>query len=246
MLLPSAQLPSWRQTKPHFEWWNHFREVGTTTVMHVDLSPHAEREMSALAWLDTGERSSRQCYLHLGAQRRFTMCRAALRIILCGQLACRNEQLSFGISRHGKPFALVDGIPAAISFNVSHSGNHGLIALASAGQLGVDIEEYVPRRYLDQLAESDSVFTSNERAELAQIHGDDRVRLFTRLWTIKEALLKALGTGLSIDISKLEVPPVLLRGTTSTFRFPHKPTVEWYVEYIGNDMFAAAVAQEII
>ena len=246
----SSQLASWKQTKqvlyPRFKWWSHFREVGTATVMHVNLSPHAEREMLALAWLDMDERVSWQRYLHLGARRRFVMCRAALRIVLCKQLTCRNKQLAFGVSRHGKPFALVDGIPAAISFNISHSGKQGLIAFAPAGQLGVDVEECVARRYFDRLAKSASVFTPNERVELAQVHGDDRVRLFTRLWTIKEALLKALGTGLSIGIAKFEVPLGLLHGTTSTFRFPHKPMVEWRVDYIGNDTFAAAVAQEII
>ena len=214
--------------------------------MLVDLSSQVDREMSAVSWLDMDERLRWQRYLNLGARRRFAMCRAALRSILCRQLACQNEQLAFAISRHGKPFALVANVAARISFNVSHSGNQGLIAFAPAGQLGIDVEEYGSRRSLDQLAKSDSLFNLNERTELAQVDGDDKVQLFNRLWTIKEALLKALGTGLRRDIAKIAVPLGLLRGTTSTYRFPHKPMVEWHVEYIGNSKFAASVVQEIV
>ena len=74
--------------------------------------------------------------MHLGARRRFVLCRGALRAILCGDLGCENERLTFGERRYGKPFALVDAMPAQISFNVSHSGRHGLIAVAQDGQLG--------------------------------------------------------------------------------------------------------------
>ena len=193
--------------------------------MHIDLCPHAEREMLAVAWLAKDERASWQRYLHLGARRRFSLCRAALRIILCDQLACHNQQLAFDVSRHGKPFALVDDTPAALSFNVSHSGEHGLIAFAPAGRLGIDVEEYEARRNFSQLIKSPSLFTPPERARLAQVQGNDRAQLFTRLWTIKEALLKALGTGLTINTAKIEVPLELLQGTTSSFRFAHQPSV---------------------
>lgn len=230
----------------HIEWLQHFCTVGTTTVLHVDLSPHAERELAALAQLNAAERARWHSYLHLGARRGYALCRAALRIVLCEQLACQNEQLAFDTSRHGKPFALVDTVPANISFNVSHSNKHGLIALTPAGRLGIDVEEYVARRYLDKLAASASVFAAHERRALAQVHGDDKVHLFTKLWTIKEALAKASGAGLSLSIAKLEVPQALLQGTMSILQLPHEPESQWQVEYIGNDKFAAAVAQEII
>lgn len=249
MLLPSSPFISSEQTKPVLcsrKWWSHYRDIGTATVTLVDLSPQVDHEMSAVSWLDEDEHLRWQRYLHLGARRRFAMCRAALRSILCRQLACQNEQLAFGVSQHGKPFALVDNVAATINFNVSHSGNQGLIAFAPAGQLGVDVEEYKSRRSLDQLAKSDSLFNLNERTELAQVSGDDKVQLFNRLWTIKEALLKALGTGLRKDIAKIAVPLGLLRGTTGIYRFPHKPMVAWRVEYIGNSKFAASVVQEII
>ncbi len=225
-------------------WWRPFRNVGSATVLHLDLAPDAAREAAALTWLDQEEQSRRQRFLHDGARRRFALCRAALRAILCSRLGCPNQQLAFGASHHGKPHALVDGQPAPIGFNVSHGSAHGLIAVAAAGRLGVDVEERSTRRDLDGLI--GSVLGPGEQVELAMARGKRRLHLFYHLWTVKEALIKALGTGHSLDVAKIEVPSAMRRGMkTSIFRFPHIPTVRWWLEDLGNEHFAAAIAHEL-
>ena len=164
--------------------------------------------------------------------------------MLCDQLGCQNDELSFGATEHGKPFALVGGSPASVSFSVSHSGYHGLIALASTGRLGVDVEERVARRDLSLLA--DTVFGERERAELSSKRGSERVHLFFKLWTIKEALIKAHGMGFLLNVSGFEVPSSMLRGTTAgRLRLPQQPEVEWQVEALGSKRFAAAIAYEV-
>ena len=225
-------------------WWRPFRRVGEAAVTYVDLSPHAGREAEALACLDGPERTRWQGFRLAGPRRRFALCRAALRAALCGWLDCENGELSFAATGHGKPYALVDGAPAAIHFNVSHGGAHGLIALAPAGRLGVDVEERVPRRDLDGLI--GSVLGPGEQRELAAADGRRKLHRFYHLWTIKEALLKALGTGMSMDMGGFEVPPALRQGGTSaTFRFPRIPDVRWRLQDLGNEDFAAAIAHEI-
>ena len=225
-------------------WWRPFRKIGAAAVTYVDLSPHTVREEEALACLDGQERSRWQGFRLAGPRRRFVLCRAALRAVLCRQLGCENRQLSFAANRYGKPFALVDGTPAAIHFNVSHGGAHGLIASAQEGRLGVDVEERVPRRDLDGLISS--VLGPGEKAELALARGSDKLYLFYNLWTIKEALLKALGTGLSSGMSEFEIPLGMRRGTTaSIFRFPQWPKTRWRLEDLGTEDFAAAIAHEM-
>lgn len=225
-------------------WWFPFATVDAATVVRVDLAPHAAREAAALAWLDQEEQSRWQRFQHPGPRRRFALCRASLRAILCDRLDCLNAQLAFGVSDYGKPFALVQGLPVSISFNVAHSGNHGLIAFAPTGRLGVDIEERVTRRDLDRLIMT--VLGPAEQAELSSLDGKRKLNLFLTLWTLKEALIKALGVGFSLDISRFEVPSDILRGTrTSMFQFPHLPTVNWRVDNLGNERFAAAIAQEM-
>ena len=63
---------------------------------------------------------------------------------------------------------------------------------------------------------------------------------------MKEALLKALGTGLSRDMSGFEIPTSMRRGMTAeTFRFPWMPDVRWRLLDLGTEDFAAAIAQEL-
>ncbi len=212
--------------------------------MHVNLMPDASSEASSLLWLNKEEQARCRQYPLPGPRRRFALCRAALRSILCHELGCGNERLSFGLSDYGKPFALVDEESAPISFNLSHSAKHGLIALVPHGRLGVDVEERVPRRDFDEMSEA--VFGPHEQSALARVRGRDRVRLFFRLWTIKEALVKALGLGFTLDVSQFEVPQALHQGRTGMFRFPQLPEVRWRVEYIGNENFSAAIAHELL
>lgn len=225
-------------------WWRPFRKTGNTAIIYVDLTPHTTHETDALAWLDKNEQARWYRYQHPRPQREFGLCRAALRAILCSQLGCNNDELAFDTSSYGKPFALVGGTPVPISFNVSHSGKHGLIAFAPEGRIGVDVEERVTRHDLD--GEIQTVFAPGERAELASASGDEKVHLFFSLWTMKEALIKALGVGFSLDISRFEIPLAMCHGmSTSVFRFPQIPAVRWWLENLGNASFAAAIAHEL-
>lgn len=226
-------------------WWRQFRQVGGVSVVHVDLTPHEDREATASAWLDLSERSRTGRFQHAAARRRFVLCRAALRSLLCAHLGCENAELSFASAEGGKPFALVDGEPVDVGFNVSHSGRHGLIALA-AGRVGVDVEEYSPRRDLNRLATA--VFGPNEQADFAAAADDhDRIRVFYRLWTLKEAVAKALGVGLSFGVSRFEIPAAIRSGTTGgLFRIPQVRDVQWQLTDIGDERFAAAAAHEVV
>ena len=70
--------------------------------------------------------------------------------------------------------------------------------------------------------------------------------LVLQFWTLKEALIKALGLGLSLDMSRFEIPQAMRHGeTTSLFQFPQIPTVRWRLDDLGNDQFAAAIAHEL-
>lgn len=211
--------------------------------MHVDLAPDGTNERRAWRWLDADERHRANRFEHAGARRRYVLCRASLRSLLCGTLDCGNQRLAFGASEHGKPFATVGGLQAPIEFNVSHSGCHGLIALAPRCRVGVDVEERGPQRNLDVLI--GAVLGPHERAEVAAAGGRRKLQLFLDLWTMKEALSKARGTGLSLDVSGFEVPRDMRAGRRrGSLRFPDIPGVEWRLANIGTDQFAAAVASE--
>lgn len=230
-------------TFPENPWWSPLRESDDVSVTSVDLRHKGDDdEEAALGWLDESEKSRARKFIDMSARRRYVLCRAATRALLCRRLDCANERLEFGESRYGKPFAVLDRKPAPVGFNVSHSGAYGLIAVASEGRVGVDIEERVVRTNLDSLIEY--VLAPDEQAELSLESGNVKVEMFFKLWTIKEALLKALGTGFYLDMAKFEVPSSIRMGSAGTFRFPHIPNVRWQVEYWTLGNYAAALAHE--
>ena len=223
------------------EWWTPWRVAEGATILHVDLTPDADREARAFALLDDAEKARWRRFAAVRARREFALCRAALRIDLCGRLGCANSALSFGYLEHGKPVARVDGVRASLEFNVSHSGRHGLIALGTHGTLGVDVEERIGRRDLEGIGSL--VYGPTERRLLASAGDGEKVHLFYRLWSMKEALIKALGTGFSLNPSRFELPGSVLRGARSgAFRFPHAPSSTWRLHDLGEPRFAAAFA----
>ena len=90
------------------------------------------------------------------------------------------------------------------------------------------------------------VYGPVERRLLAAATGCEKVHLFYRLWSLKEALIKGLGAGFSLNPSRFEVPPAMLQGERSgSFRFPHAPANEWRLLDLGEPRFAAALAYKV-
>ncbi len=210
-------------------WWTPWRAVGPVEILAVDLRPHPALDELARAWLDADERKRAD-----RRRRQFARCRAALRFALCERGGFANRELRFEYGEHGKPRAVVPGRRPP-SFNVSHSGDHGLIAFAPSGRVGVDLEVRRPGRDFDGVGRR--VFGARERAA-----GEEA---FYRLWTMKEALIKAVGAGFTLQPARFEVPAAMIAGAVSgEFRFPHLPDVRWRLHGLDEPRFAAALAFE--
>ena len=144
----------------------------------------------------------------------------------------------------GNRFAIVSGKRDPVSFNITHTGQHGLIAVSDGCRLGIDAEVRREGRDFDGIGEQ--VYGENELSLLKVRAGPAKARLFYRLWAMKEALIKAIGTGFSLSPSKFEVPAEMLRDAREgLFRFPHMPACAWHLENLGEERFAAAIAFEL-
>jgi 4'-phosphopantetheinyl transferase len=115
-------------------------------------------------------------------QRRYLRSHAALRAILGSQT---DGRLDFAVSGNGKPF--LPGSPH-IKFNLSHSGEVALVAVALEVEIGVDVEWIRPMPEYRQIAER---FFPPSQAGLVADEAD-----FFRRWTRIEAVVKACGTGI--------------------------------------------------
>ena len=214
------------------------------TVLHVDLMPNTEREAHALSLLDETETGRYHRFLSVRAKREFALCRGALRLSLAERLGCDCRQIAFACLEHGKPYAIVAGQTVDTAFNVSHSGLHGLIAITDRDCVGVDIEERAARRDLDGIGSF--VYGQEELRLLRAAPDREKAQIFYRLWSMKEALIKALGTGFSLSPSEFEIPePVLLGAPSCVFRFPHLPSESWRLLDMGERRFAAALAYRL-
>jgi 4'-phosphopantetheinyl transferase len=131
-------------------------------------------------------------------RNRFTVTRGVLRSLLQPHLPVGARPVEFVFNQWGKP-EIPGGGPR---FNVTHSGDFALIAIAQA-DVGVDIEQTSSLRRVDDLAAS--VFTNTELARFECLRGDARTSFFFRTWTCKEALIKAAGAGLSIPVDRIQI-----------------------------------------
>lgn len=121
----------------------------------------------------------------------FVTARTRLRQILGRYLTLSPESLQFQYNHNGKPY--LKGNP--LSFNLSHSGQWCLCAVALNCKLGVDLESNHPGLNFESVAQR--FFSPNELQWLQRITQPRQRRNFIRLWTRKEAWLKAKGGGFS-------------------------------------------------
>jgi 4'-phosphopantetheinyl transferase len=103
---------------------------------------------------------------------------------------------------HGKP-RLTPPAPAPIELSVSHSGNRIAVEFAWGTAVGVDVEQMRPDVPVDELARH--VLTVQEAQQLRGLDGAERTAGFLTYWTRKEAVLKALGHGLAVDLRSFSV-----------------------------------------
>jgi 4'-phosphopantetheinyl transferase len=214
-------------------------ERAGVSVYGVDLDADPTVEAACLALLDDEERERAARYQAAEPRRQFVITRGALRLLLAQHLDRPAQTLAFAQGPHGKPFAVVDGPPAHVEFNVSHSAKRGLIAIAR-GPVGVDIEFL--GREADFHLVAKGVLTAAEQAALWQRAGAERALLFYRMWTQKEALIKATGRGFASPPRGFAVPDALLEGARSaSFTFPGE-TALWLITDLSDGAYAAALA----
>lgn len=100
------------------------------------------------------------------------------------------------------------GGPPGWDLSMAHGGGIICVALAHNGRVGVDVEG--PR-----IIRAETVRRVCHPNELAVWHAAppaQQAAIFLRLWTLKEAYLKALGVGLGQDPAGVEVVPAQREG----------------------------------
>jgi 4'-phosphopantetheinyl transferase len=136
-------------------------------------------------------------------RRLFVTAHAGMRAILAKYLGADPLRLEFIEGQNGKPAFAPDSAWLEVEFNLSHSHQAALLAVAISRIVGVDIE-YVKRDF--EFAEvADRFFTAREVAALRNLPSALQRSAFFKCWTSKEAFLKAKGTGLSGELDEVSI-----------------------------------------
>jgi 4'-phosphopantetheinyl transferase len=163
----------------------------------------------------------------------------------------RDECPGCGDPRHGPPRLARPDVPLAIS--LSRTAGRGLLAVGAAARVGVDVEAL---RAVCGDGMAELALTRRERAAVHRVPpGKERDRLFLRAWTRKEAVVKAVGTGLiGVELNRLETHldhpgPVLihhtLRSTATEWSVADLDLGEGYVAAVATPRTATPSALDI-
>lgn len=212
----------------------------TVHLWHIDLRA-APAGADPYKSLSADERTRAARFHHDRDRTRFTVARARLRLILGAYLGRRPTDIQFYYSAFGKP-ALADE-RNGLRFNLSHSEDHCLIALARGRDVGVDIEAVT--RSVEIMPLAARFFSPTESDALSRLPADRRRQGFFTIWTQKEAFVKAKGDGLSRALDSFDVSPVAHRaGSLVTRPDPAEAARYTLIQLDPAPGFAGAVTIE--
>jgi len=180
--------------------WPVTRGSLTATDLHVWMFQSSRGDLTS-DWsvLGAAERVRAERLVHAEDRTGFVRGRAMVRRILAAYEGIEASAIAFTAGEYGKPVLLAAG---SVHCSWSHAGPVWLLAIASGGAVGIDIERVDAD--FEWHGPADIAFHPHERRFVEQ-SADGRSGRFYALWTRKEALLKGLGTGLHDDMAALSI-----------------------------------------
>jgi 4'-phosphopantetheinyl transferase len=136
-------------------------------------------------------------------RQRYIIGRGLLRKLLAGYLELEPTQIQFSYGPCGKPELRTKDQINDLKFNLSHSQDLLIYAFCWDRRVGIDVEHIHSMPDERRLAEE--FFSAPESAFLKTLSGSQRLEAFFKLWTCKEAFLKASGDGLAKSMDQFEI-----------------------------------------
>ncbi|MFT4670797.1 MAG: 4'-phosphopantetheinyl transferase [Pseudohongiellaceae bacterium] len=170
----------------------------------VNIEDFSYEELLSLTsgWLSKQDLQRVERYQFLEHKQQLLMGRYLIRTVLSryGQLSAGDWR--FENNEYGKPFiasALLDEMVEPLFFNLSHSQNKLVLAVARHEFLGVDIEYGLKPRRVEKIA--NRYFSNSEIEGFSGLEKSQMQKRFYDLWSLKEAYIKACGMGLAIPLN---------------------------------------------
>jgi len=158
-------------------------------IVHI-ISPGSRPSAADHAVLTESEKERAAAFKFPEMSARWTGYRAAMRRILAGATGMPPGDVPVSLTGLGKP--VLDPPFDRLHFSLSHCDDLALLAVCGDGDTGVDLE---PASRAPDLAGCEATFCHPDETAALPAESGERHRILLEIWTAKEALLKALGTG---------------------------------------------------
>jgi len=172
-------------------------------VWRVPLSASSSDLCRLERSLSSDEAAKADTFFFARDRNRFVVARANLRAILAHYIRGHPGDVRFSYGLCGKPTITATEPDEKIEFNLSHSGDLAIVAVALGFSVGVDVEQVRPEFATAELAAH--AFSPDEQIALAATPQHQRAAAFFKCWTSKEAYIKGLGDGLGIPLKEFDV-----------------------------------------
>ncbi len=157
-----------------------------------ELSDHHLKQYAG--FLSPEERVKADSFKRMPIRRQYLSTRIKVRKVLATYLGIAMQDVEIVHNAYGKPALKSPGL----FFNVSHSGGQLAMAVTDIAEIGIDIEQVCDRKLLDSVAER--CFAKEELAYWRRQPLARRLIAFFKLWTAKEAFVKATGRGIALGL----------------------------------------------
>lgn len=208
-------------------------EVAVRALELAGIDPGQWEALAAL--LDDAERARAARFAFDEDRRSYIAAHALVRAELSRCASRPPQDWRFAVAKLGKPF-VVDN-PCDLRFSLAHTRGMVVVAVAQGVEIGVDVEPSDRRAESMKLARR--FFAPEEVALLAAAGGEARRETFFAIWTLKEAVVKATGQGLSRALDSfavsLDPPRVTMRDGSQ---------MNWSVAHSRRESFHFAFAAE--
>jgi 4'-phosphopantetheinyl transferase len=189
---------------------------GTVHLWFLDRAVPADARWMEV--LDVDEQKRALAFRTVVQREAFIAAHALVRTALSAYAGCPPAAWRFDIAPLGRP-SVVDG-GTRLRFSLTHAGSHAAVAISADHDLGLDLE--FVRLDRDPLPLARRFFSASEAEWLTLLPDRDRPGAFTALWTVKEAVLKGRGCGLTEPLHSVTVE-VDARGRPSRVHAPDGP-----------------------
>lgn len=194
--------------------------VRVTFWRHTDAAPDALEPFAS--WLSSGESARLERFRFEKDRAAFLASRVLLRQTLADATGHPAASFRFSTDAHGiKPRLVAPVDVQALHFSLTHTDGLVACAVTWTGEVGIDAEPWARPTRVDALAPR--VLSPREVDAIATLAPDARTHRFLEYWTIKEAWLKAMGTGLRVPPTSVEADTLERDGRWVIRQFTDSP-----------------------